>query len=535
MGTNKTLSGTVNLIGVACLLVAFVIGRWGIWKYFPNPLVYTDSIKYLDIAERISSGHLPSFHHIGAGYPIFIWFFKSVGDQLFTVVFAQQLLSLLSVLLLLFVFRKNLLTAGAAVLVGLLHILSDNVIKYEIWIFPDSLITSLNLIWCSLAYHGVQNKSMPSTILAGLIGAISIILRSSSVFFIPLTLVLCAWFLANKNKRIAVAGFVAFLLPLLLTSTYNYQWSIGNKFSFLTYDRLESQEELQSERHEIAPKTLTKPDAFSVKNLILQLPDSAEIKKYYFSWNLEELTKAVINCRMGRVATRVDNKHITFCCRGDMNSHLCNDLALNDDVYSDSLVREINNYLQQNKTEYKTLKYFLAYHANLELVYGQTYYSTIHHAFETTVADANPSIYSVVPDQRVPELKSYILNATRKQPTETFDGTYNNLLNDPVFKLYDLTTNHLMKPVYRNSFWLFAFFASSILIIIRFFSSNNKKQYFGLSLTTAMSIGGALVFAIFSNPLPRYSFEIEFSYTLVSLIGIAFLLSSRKQIDDGKL
>ena len=483
----------------------------------------------------MASGLLPSFHHIGAGYPLFIWFFKLVGNELFTVVAAQQALSLCSVLLLFYVFRNNLFTATAAIIVGLLHVLSDNVIKYEVWISPDSLITSLNLIWCSLSFHAVQNKSMSSTIFAGVVGAFSIIVRSSSVFFIPLTLVLSAWFLVNKDKRIAIAGLIGFILPLLLTAAYNYQWSFGNKFSFLTYERMETTSVQQMVTGKTEDIVLTTTQKQAALKLIEQLPDSAELRQYYLSWDLNKLTTAVVNCRSGREA-QITKNGMLFCCNGDMNARSCaslpeNSAGTNITTHNEQL---LNQYLRNHKTKFKTLKYFLAYHANLNLVYGQAYYSTIYHAFETTVADANPSIYTVVPEHRVPELKSYILSPINKRSAETFDISYHHLMNDPIFKLYDIVTNRLMKPIYRNYLWLFAFLASCILMVIRFFSEKNKKSYFGIFIISAMCIGGSLVFAVFSKPLPRYSFEMEFCYSLVTLVGVAVLLSPRKQIAENK-
>lgn len=522
MKDTSLIQRLIYWLGPISLSIAFIIGRWGVWQYFPNPLVYTDSVKYLEVAERIASGSVPSFHNIGAGYPIFIWIIKSIGGHLFSVVIVQQLLSLLAAMLLFWVFRKNTATAIASLIVGILHLLSDNVIKYEIWIFPDSLITSLNLIWCGLAFHAVTKNSTSSSIFAGIVGAFSIIIRSSSVFFIPLTIILSAWFVLKKNQKPAIWGMVAIIIPLAVISFYNSQWSTGNRFSFLTYDRFDQYS--ISSKPENSNKPLTDEELAFVENLIKQLPDSSELKKYYFTWNLNELTKSVLNCRMGRKAETTKNATL-LCCSGDMFSLKCDSLYGNRNTIKDGQL--LNQYLETHKSKYKVLKYFAAYHANLNMTYGQTYYSTIHHAYETTVSQTNQHIYSVLPKKRISEVKTYIygdnLNETTK---EEFAYLFQKLVSNPVFKAYDLMNNRLLKPMYRSWLWPLIALLTSLVILGKLSLSKLKNsESFGLLLTSVLCFGASLVFAVFTNPLPRYSFETEFCYTLISTLGFASLMA----------
>ena len=519
--------------GAIFVFIFFAIGRWGIWNYFPFAVVYTDSCEYYELAYNIHNHQIPSFHFIGGGYPLILSLTKAIYDSPFSIILFQQLLSLFSVLLLLFSFRKNSYLFMACVIFGVIYLISDTTIKWEIAVFTDSLFSNLFLIAVSLFYLSYIKKQIIYPILLSFVLFYGIFTRSSAIFVIPLVLIAAGYFWGIKKTKTALSLSLSFMILCILLASYNRFFSLDNQFSILTYGRSAYSEgafnnstvkKTVEKRKEKMPILTKQENDFAEEILKKSLPQNNDIWVMYFSWDFSRYTIAVINTRYG-LYTEMRNDSLFYCRKGNMNDLACYPIVWDKTVSQDSLNYLITNFKMDDKI--LKIKSFLAYHFNLRLNYDQAYYGMVPNAYKTTVDKSNQFIHSFSQFEKGGMLLKYLLGRDASFNDDIgFEKRWTGMASDPIFRMYDIFNEKVNKIIFRNSVWLFLPAISLFLILFKIFYNRQLFPEDAVILFIGLIVmGSSLVFTFFGNALPRYSFTTEFCYYLIPLLYLGRVLN----------
>ncbi len=516
------------LLSIVVLAIFFIIGRWSIWNYFPFALIYSDSCEYFELAFYIHQHQWPSFHFIGGGYPLFIALLKGIYDHPMSVVYGQQFLSFFSVILLLYSFRNNIFLFLSSFLFGVIYLISDTTIKWEIAIFTESLFSSLFLLATSLLYLTCTKKHWVFPLLLGFIFFYVMFMRSSAIFVLPIAIIISTYLLWKKN--LVKAGYFLLSLSLLcfLLAFYNLHISLDHQFSILTYGRFKYQEGVfvnskvrkNPDIHKESAMVLSPQSRFLVQKIIKQsLPHNNPIHIRYFSWDLAEYTKAIIRTRYG-VYADLHNDSLFVCARGNGEDVVCNQLFWNEPISNDSMYFLISNYSMNYGLS--KIKSFLAFHHNLKLNYDQAYFGMAINAYRTMGIRSNNFISSLGESEEGAALLHYILGkANTFSDTIGFENRWAKMSENFIFRLYDKWNERINKKIFRNVLWVLTSTLAFVFTIFQFLYFKRLEPVDLLILFLGfLLIGSSLIFTFYGNPLPRYSFSTEFCYYLITLLFV---------------
>ncbi|MFO7868555.1 MAG: hypothetical protein R6U95_04555 [Bacteroidales bacterium] len=513
MSKKRLINSSISII---CILASFIIPRIGIWKFFMFPLIYSDGLHYFNVVYQLNIGNIPSFDFIGAGYPLFIYLTRLLYDSANSIIIFQQLLSLASVSFLVYTFRNKQAYFIAASLFACVYLMSDYVVKYEIAVFPDSIISNLLLLSSALFYQTLTSHKKRNVILLGLVAVFLISIRSSSVFMIVIILLSTLYLMYQKKYLKAKILATSFIGGLLILSSYNFFFSEGNKFNFLTYERLEKK----------AYRDFMKIDNSSqeksyIKKIYKSLPDTSDIWKYYFSWNANEITTSTINTRGGIYASMINTDTITICNNGDGGYTQCLQVynQWKNNISSKKLVEIINNNPKYDDLFVrKKLRSLYAFHGNIWLNYDQGYYSMVPAAYKTSQKNINYFTRKQAQSEKEDAFLQYAWKEHYKHTdTVGFEKRYASLINYVPFKIYDVYNEYIAKKLIRTPFTLILTLCALCVYLVLFIRKKYTATHIFLLYTGIILLGSSLTFTLFSNPLPRYSFNTEFCYYLLSI------------------
>jgi hypothetical protein len=297
------------LVGASALIIflSFAIGRWGLWFFFPFPFLGADGFEYLELSREIQNGIFPSFHFIGAGYPLFISFAQIFNDGLIPIMLLQQLLSIALSLWLVYIFRKDVVMLLGATIFGIIYCTSDKLIRWEASIFPDSIMASGLLASAILVYYTLNS---PRNLYSGLLGLLVFFLiavRSSAVFLMPLVILLSLLLIWKRERIKGLVLIGSFSLALLGMSAYNAVFSLEQQFNFLTYGRMSKTHRyadgIRKNREAVAfsappkPKPLSRDEKEQVDSILRLIPDTAMLYYYLHSWDPQKYVRSMLHCR----------------------------------------------------------------------------------------------------------------------------------------------------------------------------------------------------------------------------------------------
>jgi hypothetical protein len=202
----------------------FMIMRLPYFLYYPAVRVAGDSGSYIELAATIRAGLIPDFTIRSPGYPLFIWFFTSVFNRWLAVITAQNLLSLISSLCLIYgVYRFHRLLALPAALAMAGFIGGTQTLHYDSYILSESLYTSCVIFMFAFLFLSFISRhrfwfGFASASMAGVI-----FVRPAGMYFIVIYIFILSYLLWNKYEKDALAWF-SIPLPalLLLLCAYNY-------------------------------------------------------------------------------------------------------------------------------------------------------------------------------------------------------------------------------------------------------------------------------------------------------------------------
>lgn len=540
--TRFMLSGWIFPVYAITLIFAFAVGRWGLWCYFPFPMLGADGFEYLELSMEIQHGILPSFHFISAGYPLFIAFCQMFGDGLLPVMIGQQLLTLVVVLWLLFVFRSDIYFLTAAFLFGVIYVLSDTVIRWESSIFPDSLIANSLLVSAILTYLSVTSSRLVYPLVLGFTVFFSVIIRSSSIFMLPLVGVLAALLLLRKDYWKGLVAVMAVVVPLLAMSLYNSAFSLEHQFNFLSYGRMSKTHYYRNGiiKNRIAEPLsivdtgvpLSKVEVQFVDSILRLLPDTSHLYQYFFSWDPSSYTHSLLHCRHPKFAQVVSDSTFQVCHYEQANvpggrRPVCYTLSSKDSNEAVQAVGLLSRFDFGNH-HYAKLRKFIAYHANISHNHGRIYYGQLKYNYSTSGSREDALVSEYLSDSTLSQFMAYVFEGTGENSDSLgFDTRYAALKKSIPFKIYDLLGDRLLQRYIRHDLWvlfsLAALFFALISLIHNFYRADIAVFLMALS---AIAMGSSLVFTLFGLPLPRYSSSTEFVYYLLPLMALAHALRS---------
>ncbi len=480
------------------------------------------------MAEDISKGIWPSFHWMGAGYPLLISLSRLFSDTSFSVVLLQQLLSLLAVGLSLYAFIDNVKKFLFIALFGIIYLLSDTVIKWELAVFPDSAIASGLIISTAFFYLSLIKNGRYYPYFLGITLFYVIALRSSSVYLIPIVVFVAIVYFRFHLSKHAYRFVLTFLISCTLLATYNLLFSQGNKFSIITYGRLDPS---YTTINAFVDSTTAKPkppkivnNSVNVGKVFTYLDPESDLYTYLYSWKPEKLSIAIINCRHGIIANKVNQDSISICNKGNWKYAQCTTISKSNygNVSTDSMVALINGYNIRDLSFKNFLRYQLVYHGNIKLNYNQAYWGVLNGAYTTTASKENFVFHFYNNDKEIRHIAQYALkdNYSRTDYPD-FDKQFTKLKSSFIFKAYDIFNELVSKRIFRNYIWLILSAVGLLYYIYVFIKSSFKDMNAVLPIFIGcILLGSSTVFIIFGDPLPRYSFTTEFGYYLISLLFV---------------
>ena len=203
----------------------FVIWMWGTENAFLLP----DSGNYLEAGNSLLSGKGLSLHyegraypalHLLPGYPLFAAILSGGGQNLWSLILVQILLSTLTVYfavrwMQLISVRKSLVLA-----LGVVLILDLPSIVYSGYVLSETLFTFL-LVWGGYLMYGSQGRGGRAVIAAILLGLACLVRPIGIVLILGAAVV--AVIAVSRNKRWQVLGLIALtLMPPLLWTARNW-------------------------------------------------------------------------------------------------------------------------------------------------------------------------------------------------------------------------------------------------------------------------------------------------------------------------
>jgi hypothetical protein len=510
------------VIAVLCIACSFIIPRIGIWKFFMFPLITFDSLHYFNISQQISQGILPSFHFIGAGYPVIIFLLRTIFNSANSIILFQQFFTLFSVVYFIYAVRKYPKYYIASIVFGCIYLMSDSVIKYEIAVFPDSIISNLLLILVALFFQSINSYKIRNIIFMALISVLLISIRSSSVFMIVVILLVAFYFWIKKESKKANLLILTFVGGLLLLSTYNFFFSEGNKFSFLTYQRLETRN-----TKDLLKVNLSETEKSFILKVYETLPDSTDIWKRYFSWDANEITLGILHTRTDIRASVINVDTFKICNEGDVGYTQCLQVhnQWRNDIQTSNLVEVINGDPYYESYLRKKVRRLYAYFGNIWLNFDQAYYSMIPTAYQRSQTNINFLTQEAAQTKEEEDLLRYAWCEHYQQIDDIgFEKRYAALTDNVPFKIYDIYNENISKKLIRTPFILILTFIAFVSYIIWFFRRKVDTKIVFLIFAGILLIGSAFTFTFFGNPLPRYSFDTEFIYFLISIFYLTDII-----------
>ena len=548
----KITENRLILISILSILFAFIIGRWGIWNYFMFPNIGGDGFQYMEVVYEIWNGQLPTFHFIGPGYPFFILLSRVISNTLDATIYLQQAFSLVSILILVYSFKEKPNQLIAVTFFGIVYLLSDKTIRWETYLVPDNLISNGLILFSALFFLSIKRQNSFFPIASAFLIVFLIGVRSSSIFLIVIALLIAIFYIITKRKKHLIYFTSSILLCLFVFASYNYFFSIENKFNILTYGRSNSEFKYEEGlmQNKIPIKRISSniiaPNNYKLAQLALSnLPEDSTIFKYFYSWNPKEITQSVLDCRFGINAYELNDSTFEIC-RMVLPSNDCPESKVctamknkwKNSYTTTEIVGAINN--NSNKSTFspfeQTIRNALAYHFNISFPYGYVYYGNLKHTYLTTGSKTDQLIQYYYSDSKYLDIMNFIFRGNHEIPDELgFETRLKKMKQSIPFKLYDIYFVKIYQKIIFSNFWLYLSLIALIYYVLKsFINKNIESTNVYVFILCMIALGSSLIFAKYGNPLPRYAFTTEFTYYLVSFLFIAeicefFLIKIKKK------
>ncbi len=195
-----------------CLLIVvlmFFFSRLPFFLYYPLPIAYPDTATYLWQLEKIENGVLPTFELRTPGYPLFWWLCRIFSHNILLVIYSQNGITLLSVILILLLLARYspqfLVSATFALSV---FISSPTHVAADMFLLTESVFVNSMLLFAVFLYMTLHTHKTIFALMTSLSAAAAIYIRPSAAMLVPI-LAIAAFILFVRWGRKIMLGLVA--------------------------------------------------------------------------------------------------------------------------------------------------------------------------------------------------------------------------------------------------------------------------------------------------------------------------------------
>lgn len=513
------------------LLGAFLLARLPYFLYSPVPEVATeDTMEYYEVVMQILSGQSKiDFSRISAGYPLFLMFIGFISNTIMAVVIAQNITSFISGAFFIYAIHRcypNLTIWAAIVFTG--YFASENNIHWDSDLYPDSIYASMLLLFCGMLLLAIKKDNNNYYSIASGIAGYLILIRVSSVFIFPLILILIVFIFVNKKT---IKTVVALLVPLIIIlfsySAYN-SYSIGS-FSFIPVKRL-SGSTRPVEKRIIA----SEQDQKFINNVLSFLPPENEYNLIENSWDIDKVNNAYLETRFGNELYLDSSGALIlktiFFKKFNIDTLVANSKLDQYKIYKNEFSQHFGYTKCFIEVSYSNYKYktinLLAYFSNFTIDYDfyNYRYGWRYFFFYVGRCQTGPFRYypynggkkGIMIDDK---LRIFGFKELVNYPAKTSDDfeKEKEKRNASIsYKIYGKAKKLFFLVFFKNIIWIILFFAAFIISFYKLIKSKfSDSDSFLVFVFCLINISSALLFALISMALPRYTFTTEFSYYIV--------------------
>lgn len=497
----KAVGAVIAIASFALPIAAFLITRLPYFLYYPVVLIRPDSYGYFDIAAQIMSGVPPDLFLRPPGYPMFIAIVLSLSKHMFSVILAQNLLSLLAALA--FVYGIFISYRGAAPLaaVGMAAFIGSHVqMSADISVLSESLYAGVIIFAFSFMAAALKLRKAVFFSLAGAALGGAIYVRPDGLFVLAVFIPVIIWTSRQSLQNIA-AFTVPFLSMLVILCGYNYA-TLG---SFTPNNHSAEAAVISNEIFlETDDKYSEALNAAVRKIQSAALPEERLFLKSTWDINEYNETRNEIYARGG------GDGGVTTPISEALNNPTAKEM---NKVLKTLLVDAI----RKNPAAFmkKCLMSFLKYFDNI----GGDYdiYDSLNGSYSSLYASGAANGTDLI-RYLSPQPLSYFTIETARQSDgrEAVAGEYKETTLQ-WFHYFIYTKVH--RAVFRNIFWPMAFIIAFVIGVKRLIRSRWRHTgAFIIVMMGSAALLHALGIAGAAFPNPRYSYTMEFCIYLLPLL-----------------
>ena len=217
------------------LLVCVVANRAWFFLDFPMVAIHPDSGSYFAAAEMLGTSTWPNFGNRPPFYPVFLRAVFAVQDRAMAVAVAQTVLSFTATLLMVYAchaWRRALAIPAALALA--LFLFGFTTLEHDTAMLSESLYSSLLIIAFAALMLGLRRRNGRWLALTSICMALAIMTRPAGMFLVVVYVFVVLWLLWRRFPRLASAAF-AVPLPALLVALSLYNMVIVRVFAPTTW------------------------------------------------------------------------------------------------------------------------------------------------------------------------------------------------------------------------------------------------------------------------------------------------------------
>lgn len=485
------------------VVAAFLVPRLAYFVDYPLPLIQPDTFSYFDPVREIFAGEWPHFGVRTPGYPLFLAAVLAGSPRLSSVIIVQNLLTIASVLFLLWSAHRTYprLVPGVA-LALMAHVSQPLLSGHDFAILTESLFTSCMLFFFGFMIQAVHTERPRNFLLCSLVGGFAIIVRPAGAFLFGGLLLVLVYLLVNRRPWRKILPLAIPMPAMILTLLIYNQVTLG--FFGLSEVSTLTTYAITSPYWEPDPSFPESVNA-GIRRFREEIPE-ADKNILYYSWDPTALYPLFLN---STVKSLYRFEESVFSVPADLDANERKVLAgkiarkaisSHPDIYAKFVFTNLYLFIRDPSSWYAYL------YGGFNVIYRDLY------AKEGIVRD--PFIFREYTD--FPNNPHFEIRG---------QGADRHLVVAPTF-LYEfhLKMSRILTVIFDNKFWLIPY--AGVLIISFFILIKSKFRHKGALLVftiASMLAAAGLVVASITTMSNRYPSPTRFiEYLSVALAPLLF-------------
>jgi len=213
------------IISLCLLFLVFLFKKGPFYLFFPLPAAEFDTYEYFQIVEHINTGTFISMGILPPGFIVFSWLVGLFSKNMIVLVFIQDILYFISLVLLFYTTKKHLEKAfWPIVIVVLIFILNFYNLRYDTKLYPDFLY-HISLVYTTVFFiKALFSKTKMSVLIFSISLIFPALIRANGPYIYFLLVLLALFIFINKTYKKQLLLFL--FLPFI---GLNLFWAIYNK------------------------------------------------------------------------------------------------------------------------------------------------------------------------------------------------------------------------------------------------------------------------------------------------------------------